>query len=124
MSASQIKELVASQEFIDFQQKTLLLKLVDLKELENDEEKICFMINLYNLMFLHGVFIILSGDLVGIPDMSTTDVTKWTFECLMESPTGRLAIDQFLAYEVGQLGVIRFELFHFYFILFFQALVM
>lgn len=109
MGSSQIKELVASEEFIDFQQKTVLLRHVDLKQLEDDEAKICFMINLYNVMFIHGVLTILSGSLDGIPDISVSEYPKWTYECLMESPIGRFSIDQFLSYEVGQLGVIRYH---------------
>ena len=107
VGSTQFKELVASEEFIDFQQKTNLLKHVDLHNLEDDEAKICFMSNLYNVMFIHGILIILSGSLDGTPNLSVQEHPKWTYEGLMESAIGRFAIDKFLSYEVGQLGVLR-----------------
>ena len=113
VGSNEIKKLVASEEFIDFQQKTVLLRHVDLKQLEDDEAKICFMINLYNVMFIHGVLTILSGSVDETPDLSVSEYPKWTYECLMESPIGRFSIDQFLSYDVGQLGVIRYPFFNF-----------
>ena len=111
VGSSEIKELVASEEFIDFQKKTKLLKHVDLRKLDDDEARICFMINLFNVMFIHGVLIVISGSLDGTPSLDVSDYPRWTYECLMESPTGRFAIDQFFSYEVGQLGVIRYLVF-------------
>lgn len=103
-----IQQLVTSTEFSEFQLKTTVLKFVDLQLLVNDEEKLCFLVNLYNLMFTHGLLLILGGALERISALSAVETSKWTYELLMHRPVGRFAIDQFLAYKVGQLGVVRY----------------
>ena len=50
---------------------------------------------------------ILSGSIEGLPDISSSEVEKWSFESVMRNPVGRLAMDQFMAYEVGQVGIMR-----------------
>ena len=80
---------------------------MDLNNLDTDNEKICFIINLHNVMFFHGILMILSGSVEGLPDISSSEVEKWSFESVMRNPVGRLAMDQFMAYEVGQVGIMR-----------------
>lgn len=107
MGSSQFRNLVLSKEFAEFKQNTTLLRTVDLSLLEHDGDKICFMINLYNVMFIHGILFILSGELDGMPNLVKEDFPKWTYESLMSSHVGRFGADQFLSYEVGQFGILR-----------------
>ena len=110
VGSKQIKQLVSSDAFKEFAQSTKRLKYVDLSRLENDNQKLSFMINLHNLLFLHGILIIVSGTIESLPSIDQSDLHKWTYESLMKHPAGRLAVDQYLAYHVGQLGVFRFVL--------------
>eukprot|EP00795_Rhopilema_esculentum_P014543 gene14543-5610_t len=105
VGSKQIKKVVESENFKRFVHTSSLLKFVDLNNLDTDNEKICFIINLHNVMFFHGILMILSGSIEGLPDISSSEVEKWSFESVMSNPVGRLAIDQFMAYEVGQVGI-------------------
>ena len=107
VGAKDVTKLVQSDQFKALARSTTLLKHIDLGKLTMDSERLCFMINLYNLMFTHGILVIIGGLLNGTPKPEENIVNNWTYESVMEKSVGRLAIHQYLCYQVGQMGIFR-----------------
>ncbi len=111
VGATEIRKLVSSDKYNEFSEATALLKNVDLDILNSEEERLCFMINLYNLMFTHGILFIFGGFVQSFDKPEQIDLSNWTYESVMEKPVGRLAIHQYLCYQVGQMGILRYAVY-------------
>eukprot|EP00794_Sanderia_malayensis_P003215 gene3215-3692_t len=116
VGAKEISNLVSSEKYEEFSRSTALLQDVDLYKLGSEEERLCFMINLFNLMFTHGILFVL-GSLTSssLHRAENADLqSSWSFESVMEKPVGRLALHQFLCYQVGQIGTLSaFDLYRY-----------
>ncbi len=108
VGSKEITNLASSTKFLSFALDTGMLKNVDLSLLQSEDERLCFMVNLYNLMLTHGILVLLGGSIDLLPQPEKTDLHNWSYESLMEKPVGRLALHQFLSYQVGEIGVLRF----------------
>ncbi|XP_057314867.1 zinc finger FYVE domain-containing protein 26-like [Hydractinia symbiolongicarpus] len=88
------------------------LEKVDLNVLKTAAEKTSFFINLFNLMFLHGLMLVLSEKFDASFNFINTD-----FSLLLQNSFGRLVLHDLLVYQVGDIGCLSaFELYQYVFL--------
>lgn len=77
------------------------LASVDMETIKTKEEKLSFFINLFHLLYTHGLMVIVAEKLDENFRLSSSMLSK-----LLHSPSNRLVLQKLFKYQVGGIGII------------------